>query len=734
MLAPTLYVLGAFTLVVLTKDLPGFIDLIVNRGAGLGSVAWIVLLQAQPVMMQMLPFAVLVGCLTGLGRLSSDLEILALSALGMDPRRLAAPVVVFGLGIALLALVMTLKIAPLAERELAVSLQEISEVHPTAEIVAGNVQRFGDWKLQARDVSADGEMLGRVTLWIPSVGETIFAQTAAMRGKSESDLEIVLKKGALLLDTGENSRSIHFDELRASIPQEQRVAGSSLEDRLKAESLSTLFGRLNDSGNQDESRKALSEVHRRFTLPSAAALFGLIALPLAMARSKPSRSRGVVTGLIVTVAYYGITQFAEGVAQRNPDLTSLAAWLPNAALLIFAALLYANLARSSAARESSALAGIRRRGRPKGATGPIREIDARKWALPRYVAASFLLLTVLCFSTLVIAYTLVDILERLDWFARHGASVDTIARFYSARIPLLVSRVAPMGLVVAMALTVSLLTSTGELVAMRSLGISARQALRPALLVCILLTPASFLLNDQLVQRTNEIADLIKRRDIKNKGDLRTSVWGTSGQTLFQIDRLDTARGEASGIVVYDLLPDGIPESRIDAQSAIYVGEGQWKLSDATGGKLNTSGGLESVKPPPYAELGESPSDEVDLTYLSVSELLTRIRELSAAGDVATFYEVDLHAKLATPLTCLLLPMLIMTLAVSGPPFPKTAQTLVFAGGIAVSYTLLAGSFASFGRGGIVPPWVGGWGPSLIVTVALIGLAWRNRVVRGGSG
>jgi len=54
------------------------------------------------------------------------------------------------------------------------------------------------------------------------------------------------------------------------------------------------------------------------------------------------------------------------------------------------------------------------------------------------------------------------------------------------------------------------------------------------------------------------------------------------------------------------------------------------------------------------------------------------------------------------------LPTLILLFAVSGPPFPSSALTLVLAGVLAVSYTLFAGAFASFGRGGVLPPWVAG--------------------------
>jgi lipopolysaccharide export system permease protein len=336
-------------------------------------------------------------------------------------------------------------------------------------------------------------------------------------------------------------------------------------------------------------------------------------------------------------------------------------------------------------------------------------------------------------ATLVVAYLLVDVLERLEWFARHAARFDEIVHFYSARIPLLVSRVTPMGLVVAMALTVSLLSSTGELLGMRTLGISTGRALRPALGLCLLAIPLSFLLNDQIVPRTNELADMIKQNEIKRGSEdksERTAVWGVHGRMLHQLEHLDAGQGAGRDIILYERAQNGLPTRRIDARAAHHVGGGHWQLQDATAVAFEDPDRLVRIAPPAYADFGESPSAELDLMHLSVAELLTLIRDVAADHEPTTDLVVDLHVKLATPIACFILPALVMLIASSGPPFPRSATTLICAGVIAVAYTLLAGAFASFGRGGLVWPWLGGWGPNLIVIAGLVGLTWRDRLAR----
>src|ERR1700751_3021549 len=65
-----------------------------------------------------IPMAILIGVLLGLGRMSADSEIIALTALGIGRRRILLPVGVLALTGAVVTLVMTLWLGPLALRTL----------------------------------------------------------------------------------------------------------------------------------------------------------------------------------------------------------------------------------------------------------------------------------------------------------------------------------------------------------------------------------------------------------------------------------------------------------------------------------------------------------------------------------------------------------------------------------------------------------------------------------------
>jgi lipopolysaccharide export system permease protein len=87
---------------------------------------------------------------------------------------------------------------------------------------------------------------------------------------------------------------------------------------------------------------------------------------------------------------------------------------------------------------------------------------------------------------------------------------------------------------------------------------------------------------------------------------------------------------------------------------------------------------------------------------------------MEADGYDATAYKVDRQVKLAQPLACFILPVLVLFFAVGGPPFPSPAQNLLVSIIVGVGYLMAAGVSTSFGYGGAVSPLLGGWGPNII--------------------
>jgi len=731
-LTPTFFALFGLTTVVLTQNLLELSDLFVNRGLSGATVSLIAFYQAVPTATLVLPFAVLMGCLVALGRMGADLEILALEASGVTAARLVWPFVAFAGAMTLLSAGLSLSGAPWTNRSLDRVFVEISLEKPWSQVQQGIVTRFGDWQLEAREVNARGDRLKGVLLWLPDIGQTVFARYGRIDTVEDGATEISLQEGRVVLSAEEGPKTLTFDELTMRLPESGEIL-RTVEDELPGLSIAELSERSSafvPSPTQRLSRAAI-EFHRRFAMPFATLIFGVLAVPLFLVRTNFSRAAGGVLGLLCTISYYGLIQLGEGLAQSELIGVAAAVWLPNAILSLLAAVLIVRARREGVLGHSFDRPQHRS---SRLANQKVRERRPRRYPLPRYIAGRFIHLAMFSFAILLVAYLLIDVMERLAWFSRYHATGLEILHFYAARVVLLASRVIPMSLLVATALTVSLLAVEGELIGMRSCGIPAPSALLPVLFISAMVVPVDAILNNVLVPRTNAIADELKRSEIKGKfarqleERRKNAVWYRLGNKILEAKRFDPDRGSAWDLSIYEIGEDRLPVRRIDATSARHVGNGWWLLTDPV--RIDISEGKVRTMPAPnFANLGEALPAEVDTMHLSVGDLLGLIEEAENDNVDPRPLRVDYHVKLAQPLACIVLPALLLFFAVGGPPFPGPAQTLLLSAVVGIGYILLTGVSRSLGYGGALPPAIGGWGPILIflAVAAFFGMRlWRR--------
>jgi LPS export ABC transporter permease LptF/LPS export ABC transporter permease LptG len=716
-LRPTTYALLGLTVVVLTKDLLGFSDLVINRGLGLGVVSRIAFYESVPVAATMFPFAILVGCLVALGRLGADREILALEASGVSGSRLVWPAVALAGAATALSLLLSTLGAPWAERSLDRTLEHVSRAQPWAQFRAGAVNAFGGWQVEAREVSGRGDELRGVLLWVPEIGETVFAEQGRIETGPGGAVTLTLLNGSVLLSPRGGAKELRFESLSTELPASDEPLRRSDDERLAALPLDELALRAasTELSSKDHLPRASIEIHRRLALPIATLIFGFLAVPLFLTRRTFSRSGGGVLGLLATLSYFALVQFGEGLLQSGRIGVAPAVWLPNLALAAVAVVLLLRVRREGVLGHKFE--------KPRPAEIDEEHHDAsvirtHRYPLPRYIAGRFIQLALLLFGVLLTAYLLIDVMERLEWFARYRASGAEVLRFYGARLPLLASRVVPMALLVATALTVSLLAVEGELIGMRACGIPAPRALLPVLFIASVVAPAYFVLNNVVLPRTNALADELKRTEIKEEyyrtleENRKAAVWYRSGTQVLEAALFDTDLGDAQELTIYEIGENGLPQSRSDARSARHIGHGVWRLFDPIRIEI-ANGHVREVPAHRYADLGETLPAHVDTMHFGVAELAREISEVEASGYDATLLRVDYHVKLAEALACVVLPAVMLFFAVGGPPFPGPAQTLLVSGILGVGYILLTGVAASLGYGGAIPPVVSGWGPTL---------------------
>lgn len=247
------------------------------------------------------------------------------------------------------------------------------------------------------------------------------------------------------------------------------------------------------------------------------------------------------------------------------------------------------------------------------------------------------------------------------------------------------------------------------------------------------------MLANEIVPRAGERATYLKRTEIKglnpDREDARERVWYRVGKRIHEMGRLDLLRGQASGVTLYDLDASGLPTQRTDAEGARHVGGGNWLLDNPR--RVTLFGDGHITRDPDAERLvkfGEETPSEIETANLTPAALRTALEDPDLDGPVATAYRTDLQVKIAAPLACLLLPLISLFFAATGPPFPRPVQTLIASAVIAISYALATSFAGSMGYGGSLAPWIAAWGPPFLFgCIALgMGLRLRRRLVRTG--
>src|SRR5579884_3886251 len=193
--------LAVFTFVFFVPRLVQLMELFVRHTGSGGQILTLFLCIFPGVLTFTIPMAVLVGVLLGLGRMSSDSEIIAITSLGISRQRMLVPVGVLAIAGTALTLGMTLWLGPLSLRTFR-SIETQLMASQISYAVQPRVfdERFPHVVLYINDVSASGTQWHGVFL-ADTGGEsgarlTLAENAIVIAEPKDGKLELHLKNGS----------------------------------------------------------------------------------------------------------------------------------------------------------------------------------------------------------------------------------------------------------------------------------------------------------------------------------------------------------------------------------------------------------------------------------------------------------------------------------------------------------------------------------------------------------
>ncbi len=593
-----------FTFVLFVPKLVRLMELFV-RHSGSGSQILVLFLCIVPsILVFTIPMAVLIGVLLGLGRMSMDSEIIALTSLGISRKRILLPVGLLAVAGAVLTLLMTVVLAPRSLR----AFRDI-EAGLIASQISFQVQprvfdeRFPHMVLYINDVSASG------THWH---GVFLF-ETGA-----ESGSRITLAEGAIVIaEPAQGKLELHLNsgtthEFQRENPDQYSVTAFERSD-WPIEFTSLDSGKIRALSNPERSlgdlwhdrgprwRDARVELYQRFAFPFACFAFALIAVPLGAQPRRGGRAAGTLLSVLVIAAYYLLFIMGAGMARQGVVSPAVGMWAANIILVLTGLALLPRMERywsepSPLSFFARFLAWRRllrqRRSRAKARTAPRKEngeVVHEQFLLTSsnfpsiidiYILRRFSYYFVLVLGAFILLFETFTFFELLDDIARHRIPFLVVVDYFRFLIPYLVYQLTPLGALVATLVTLGVLSKNNEIVAFKASGISLYRLALPLLLSGLLLAAALLVLDDTYLPYANQRQDAL-RNQIKGKPAqtyTRPQRWifGENSK-VYNYDIFDPAQKLFGGLSVIELDP-----ATFQMKRRVFATRAQWLDTEKT--------------------------------------------------------------------------------------------------------------------------------------------------------
>lgn len=346
--------------------------------------------------------------------------------------------------------------------------------------------------------------------------------------------------------------------------------------------------------------------------------------------------------------------------------------------------------------------------------------------LDRYILRQFIVTAFFALVAFVVVFLSVDMMENLDDFIDHNATLGIILTYYLYFMPEIIKLTIPVGMLMSALFTTGRLSTFNELTAMKSSGISLYRMMIPLLAFSLLVSAASIYFNGWIVPQANKKKFAIGRGYFKkgieyiSKNNVFIQDSPTRIISLGQYDDLSDIATTVS-LQEFDAVDATIITARYDAREMRWQPDTKsWMLGEGT--MRTFTNGTESLSkfttltltlnftPDDIRKKQEHP-DEMDYTTLK-----RFIENQKRAGQDAARWEVDYYGKIAFPFASFIVVLF-------GVPFSSVKRRggLGVEFGIAVAicffYMIFLKVSQAFGYNGDLHPMLTAWLANIIFLV-----------------
>jgi LPS export ABC transporter permease LptG/LPS export ABC transporter permease LptF len=726
-----------FTFILIIPFLIQYAEAFIAKGVSSTVVLRVMMTLLPQALALSIPAALLIGLLIAFGRLSADREFVAMQACGVSVARLLRPVGVIAVAAwAVTAYVMleALPDANQAFREITfgvLAARAEGEVKPRVFF-----QDFPDLVLYVRDVPPTGGW-NDVFISDSRPGQTP-AIYLARHGRVVLDpptrtVTMALEDGTShSVDPDGAYHVFTFDRLVLSVDPETvfpRNGPQKGDPEMTIAELRARAAVLEREGQS--SHNQIMAIHRKFAIPVACLVFGLIGLALGATNRRDGKLGSFVFGLGVIFAYYIPLNLGPALAKGHLMAPWLAVWLPN--LILSAVGVWLFMRRSGSADQDLRLSLPHwlavRRSRTAASVRAVRPTRRRLAFLPRlgildrYVAGLYAQVFALCALGLLGLFYISTFIDRSDKVFKGTATWGMLGAYFWYLAPQYVYYVLPMSVLLAALVTIGVLTKNSELIVMKACGISLYRIAMPMLCAALLAGGTLFLLEQTTLGPSNQKGEAV--RNLMNGGspdalEVLSRRWVVAGNgDIYNYNYFDPRSNQLMGVSVFAFSDEMRSIVRRSfAEQASYTGGDRWRAQRVWTREFTPAGDTRAYTVTPLTDLSlESPSyfgtRRLEPQFMSYSQLREYIEQLQSSGFDVVAQRVALERKVSFPFVTLIMTLIAVPFAVS--TGRRGAMYGVGVGIVlAISYWVAFSVSAALGAGGVLTPALAAWAPNVL--------------------
>lgn len=356
--------------------------------------------------------------------------------------------------------------------------------------------------------------------------------------------------------------------------------------------------------------------------------------------------------------------------------------------------------------------------------------------LDRYIIREFLRTYLIIFFSFAVVFIVIDVIDNLPRLIRSGATTQLAIVYYALRLPYLIVLTSPVTVLLTGLFMMNSLSKHNESVAIRAAGVSITRAMLPLFFIGMMISAGIAVMGEYLLPYAESKRSYVYNVQIKgekpedNMLKARIHYQGKDND-FYYFGYFD---GYQNTLRVIDLTRIDFKTRQITEHvtaSAATWKDGKWILQDCEVRQFkdgmqtkweyypSTDMKVLDVEPKDFVRITKK---TLSLTFFELRDYITRLEKM---GEDTNREMVDLHMKLAFPLTNIIVIFFFIPIATTN--IRSKGRGLIFLLGLAVCfiYLIVVRIVQSLGYNGVIPPIGAAWGPNVAFT--LLGILFLRK-------